>query len=202
MKAFWNNRYQAETYAYGTAPNDFFASQLVNLKPGKILLPADGEGRNAVFAAKLGWEVTSFDLSAAGKQKAEKLAKAEGVAIKYLVGSAEDLSFSPNYFDAIALIFAHFPAAEKSKYHHKFKAFLKSNGTVIFEAFGKQHLSYNAVNPKVGGPRDLAMLFSTDEIRADFSDFDIQLLLEEEVDLAEGIYHLGKGSVVRFRGSK
>ncbi|HRP00579.1 MAG TPA: hypothetical protein PLN54_14190, partial [Flavobacteriales bacterium] len=63
MKEFWDERYGAEEYAYGTAPNAWFAEQLKGLMPGSLLLPAEGEGRNAVPAARLGWKVTAFDLS-------------------------------------------------------------------------------------------------------------------------------------------
>ena len=73
---------------------------------------------------------------------------------------------------------------------------------ILFEAFGKQHLDYRNNNPKVGGPPDLASLFSTDELKADFSNYEILYLKEEVVELSEGLYHKGKGSVVRFIGRK
>ena len=60
MKEFWNSRYQEKEYAYGLEPNLFFKSELIKLIPGKALFPAEGEGRNAVFAAKSGWEVTAL----------------------------------------------------------------------------------------------------------------------------------------------
>ena len=67
--------------AYRTKPNKFFREQLSQLKPGKILLPAECEGRNTVFAAKNGWQAEAFDLSAAGREKALKLASANNVSI-------------------------------------------------------------------------------------------------------------------------
>ena len=72
----WNDRYSSEEFAYGTAPNNYLKEQLEKLKTGSILFPAEGEGRNAVFAAKLGWKVSAFDISAEGKNKALKLAEA------------------------------------------------------------------------------------------------------------------------------
>ena len=75
MKDFWNQRYAEEEYAYGTEPNAFFKAQLDQRTPGRLLLPAEGEGRNAVYAAKKGWEVVAFDQSDAGQKKALKLAK-------------------------------------------------------------------------------------------------------------------------------
>ena len=77
----WNSRYSAEEYAYGEEPNAFIKQQLDNLIPGKILFPAEGEGRNAVYAAKLGWNVEAFDLSTEGREKALSLAAQNGVDI-------------------------------------------------------------------------------------------------------------------------
>ena len=73
MKEFWNQRYQNEEYVYGKEANVFFSEQLQKLEPSTLLLPAEGEGRNAVFAAKLGWEVTGLDYSEEAKKKALKL---------------------------------------------------------------------------------------------------------------------------------
>ena len=73
MIDFWNDRYGADEYAYGTLPNEFLKAELAKLKPGSILFPAEGEGRNAVFAAKQGWQASAFDMSTAGKSKAEQL---------------------------------------------------------------------------------------------------------------------------------
>ena len=63
MKEFWDSRYKSEDYAYGKEPNVFFADQIGNIPPGKLLLPCEGEGRNAVFAAALGWEVDAVDFT-------------------------------------------------------------------------------------------------------------------------------------------
>ena len=81
MKEFWNERYYENGYAYGEEANIFFKEELLKLKPGNILLPAEGEGRNAVFAAKQGWEVEAFDISDVGKEKAIQLARKNGVNI-------------------------------------------------------------------------------------------------------------------------
>ena len=66
----WDTRYASEGYAYGIAPNEFFKNSVATYKPsGKMLLPAEGEGRNAVYAAKEGLEVTAFDISVEGRKK-------------------------------------------------------------------------------------------------------------------------------------
>ena len=79
---------------------------------------------------------------------------------------------------------------------------MKPGGLIIFEAFSKVHLLYNGLDPKVGGPKNIDMLFSTAEIEADFENYHILLLEEKEILLEEGKYHIGKGSVIRFVGRK
>ncbi|MBU0696191.1 MAG: class I SAM-dependent methyltransferase [Bacteroidetes bacterium] len=202
-KEFWNQRYAAVGFAYGEEANEFLKETLVDIPKGKILFPADGEGRNGVYAATLGWQVSSFDLSEEGKKKALKLASQKNIIqLDYQVGDLKDLSYPEQSFDAIALIFAHFSGDIKSDYHHLLQKYLKKGGYVIFEAFSKNHLAYNSVNPKVGGPKDLVTLTSLEEVKDDFKDFEIIRLEEMEVELNEGNYHLGKGAVVRFIGLK
>lgn len=198
----WNEKYRIDEYAYGKEPNQFLKEQLAKLEPATILFPAEGEGRNAVYAATLGWNVFAFDISQEGKQKALRLAESNAVNIDYKVGELQTLDYQQCQFDAIALIYAHFPAAIKSQYHKMLSHYLRPDGIVIFEAFSKQHIAYNSVNPNIGGPKDVASLFSLEEIRADFQHYDILLLEELETELHEGLYHNGKGSVIRFVGRK
>ena len=198
----WDDRYSKEEFVYGEEPNNFLRDQLQKLKPGKILFPAEGEGRNAVFAATKGWDVYAFDISSVGKHKAEELAKKNNVKIKYEVGGLQSLNYKPESFDVIALIYAHFPAEIKSEYHKTLGNYLKKGGIIIFEAFSKKHLEYISRNESVGGPREIEMLFSKEEIQSDFNNFEIIELDEKVIQLNEGSFHNGEGSVIRFIGRK
>ncbi len=198
----WNDRYSKEAYAYGEQPNEFLKAQLEKLPVGKILFAAEGEGRNAVYAAKQGWDVAAFDISIEGKNKALRLAEKEKVTINYQVGELEKLHFVIEEFDTVALIYAHFPAGIKSGYHVQLGSYLRKGGTIIFEAFSKNHLACNAKNPAVGGPKEIDVLFSIVEITADFANFDVEVLEEKEIELNEGVFHNGLGSVIRFVGRK
>jgi protein-L-isoaspartate O-methyltransferase len=202
MKAFWDDRYSNPEFVYGELPNEFLKAHLPNFQPGSILFPAEGEGRNAVFAAQLGWQVSAFDQSSEGQKKAQQLASKNQVQIDYQVGEFSELHYEKEQFDAIALIYAHFPADVKSEYHKKLSTYLKPGGILLFEAFSKQHLAYRAANERVGGPAEPGMLFSIDEIKADFPGYDYILLTEEVVELQEGPKHSGTGSVIRFIGRK
>lgn len=198
----WNDRYSSEEFAYGTEPNTYLKAQLEKLEPGSILFPAEGEGRNAVFAATKGWKVSAFDISSEGKTKALQLAENHNVSIDYQVGELQDLSYHGEQFDAVALIYAHFPADIKSSIHKALDQYLRKGGLIIFEAFSKSHLDYVLKNEKVGGPKDIGSLFSIDEIKADFPNYDIIELVEKEIELNEGLFHNGTGSVIRFTGRK
>ena len=202
MKEFWDERYAEKGYAYGEDPNVFFREKLDILEPGRLLLPADGEGRNSVYAASKGWEVNAFDISEAGRKKAIELARRKGVTLTYDVGPLEKHSYKLESFDAIALIFAHFPAHLKASYHDRFVQLLRPGGTIIFEAFSKNHLKFNSKNPAVGGPKNEDILYDLDELCNYFDGLNDLETYECEVNLSEGSYHKGTGSVVRFVGQK
>lgn len=198
MKEFWNERYASHDYVYGIEPNEFLASQLPGLKTGKILFPAEGEGRNAVFAAKLGWDVAAFDQSEEGKKKADSLANSQQVRIDYQVADLNEVVYPAESFDALGLIFAHFPAPLRQSFHRKLLSFLKPSGILILEGFSKEHLKFNSINPLAGGPKDPSMLFSEQELISDFQGMEILSLEEKEVDLREGLFHVGKSAVIRL----
>jgi len=203
MKKKWDDRYARENYAYGITPNDFFKEILdkYNLS-GKILLPAEGEGRNAVYAVKKGLTPFAFDTSTEGRNKALKLAAKENIEINYEVGDFFDLPLTKEKFDVAALIFAHFPPALLSSYHKKTAELLKPGGLIILEGFSVGHLELRKANPKVGGPDNVEMLFSLDSIKNDFKEFEIIQLEEVKVELHEGDFHNGVGKVIRFVGKK
>lgn len=198
----WNERYKSQEYVFGKTPNVFYQQEIDKLVPKTILFPADGEGRNSVYAAKIGWNVFAFDISEEGKKKALKLAEEFNVEIDYRVGELPKLGFYPKQFDAIALLYAHFKPEIRSSYHQILIQKLKKGGIVILEAFGKKHLEYKKENPDIGGPSQLEVLFSKEEILEDFKNFEIQLLEETEIALNSGSSHKGMGSVIRFVGKK
>jgi SAM-dependent methyltransferase len=203
MKEMWNERFSEAGFAYGDAPNVFFKSQMQALGlSGKVLFPAEGEGRNAVYAASQGLEAVAFDISDAGKAKADQLAKDHAVSIRYQVGEFPNMPLADEKFDAIVLVYAHFPPPLRPGFHRKFVEMLKPGGYLIMEAFSKTHLPYREKNPAVGGPWKLELLLSPEEVSADFTGLETLMLEDVEVELAEGKYHNGVGKVVRYVGQK
>lgn len=202
MKEFWNERYGAEEYAYGKQPNVYFKEKISPLKPGRILLPAEGEGRNAVYAAKLGWDVYAYDISEEGKNKAKRLAEENSVNVNYLVGTLDELDLNAHSFDCIALIYAHLPRKMRKDQHKKLQELLKPGGILIVEVFSEEHLKFNSKNPLVGGPKDAEFLFQTDDLVEDFDLCEMLYLDQEVVSLKEGKFHIGEGSVIRCLARK
>lgn len=197
MNDFWNQRFGTKEYAYGEAPNNFVKKELAKLTPGKILFPAEGEGRNAVYAATLGWDVTAFDPSIEGKKKAELLATKQNAQIQYQINNYENVNFPTEQFDCIVLVFAHMSPAKRNEYHKKLSTFLKPGGAIILEGFSKEQITKNT-----GGPQNIDMLFSKEELQTDFSDFSVLTISESETILNEGPFHQGMASVIRVVGMK
>lgn len=203
MSEFWDKRYSESTYAYGVEPNTFFKEALATIEvKGTMLLAAEGEGRNAVYAAKQGWKVKAFDQSEEAKNKALSLATQQEVVLDYIVNDIESLSYERESMDALVLIYAHFSKEVRRSYHHKLSQYLKVGGLLIMEAFEKKHLEKQRVDTKVGGPNQIDMLYSLEELREDFLGFDFLLLEETDTLLNEGIYHQGEARVVRLIAKK
>jgi 2-polyprenyl-3-methyl-5-hydroxy-6-metoxy-1,4-benzoquinol methylase len=193
MKEFWNDRYAENEFAYGNEPNAFLKEHLLTIPKGNILFPAEGEGRNAVFAAQLGYEVAAFDTSEIGQKKALQLAQKRHVSIDYRVGELNELKYAAESFDGLVLIYAHVPSEIRKEFHQQLLSLLKPNGLILFEAFGKEQVKHNS-----GGPKDSAMLFSEEEIKNEFPNVQFLQLETLEIELNEGKYHIGSANVVRF----
>ena len=188
MKEFWDERYAEKEFAYGSNPNEFLVEKLISLQPGRILLPADGEGRNSVFAAEKGWDVYAFDYSKEGKRKAEFLAKEKNVQIHFDVLDASDFVSQKEEFDVIGLFYAHFPVELRKKFHREAIKSLKKGGLVILEAFHPLQLNHTS-----GGPKLEDMLLTVEQLKQEFDGLKFLELEDKEISLSEGRYHVGNG---------
>lgn len=197
MKEMWNERFSAKDYVYGKEPNEFFRVQLTKLNPGKILMLAEGEGRNGVFAAKLGWQVDAVDLSEKAKEKALALATESNVSINYEVSDLEEYYFKEETYDAVGIFFMHLPYELTEKIAQKAIASLKSGGKIISEVYEKEQLGRSS-----GGPKDPELLYSLEDYVNYYNTLEFDLFKKEIVDLSEGPLHIGEACVIRFVGSK
>lgn len=197
MNSFWNERYSENKFVYGEAPNVFFAESLSALKPSTIILPCDGEGRNAVHAASKGWETLAFDLSEAGKTKADHLALKYGVLIDFQIKDAATASYPNDSADVVAIIYAHLSPEVRKQLHRNVFNWLKPGGKVILESFCPKQL-----NNSSGGPKDIEMLYTKEILLEDFKHFSIDYLEYEHIQLSEGEFHKGPADVIRMIATK
>ncbi len=193
----WNRRYQNEEFVYGTRPNAYLQEQLKNMSAGKILLPGEGEGRNALFAALKGWQVDAFDQSESGKQKADKLALENKVEINYKVSDVRTYPYLPEIYDAVAVVFLHLPSSLRKDFHQQLVSCLKPGGTLIMEVFHKQQIHRSS-----GGPKDADMLYTEEELLTDFNTLQIITLDHTLTELNEGPLHKGTAEVIRLLAKK
>lgn len=199
MKNFWDERYSVKDYIYGIQPNQFFKDQIDKLTAGKILMVGEGEGRNAVYAAMHGWQVDALDSSSVAAEKALRLAEQKKVSINYNIADIHAYNFPQSTYDAVGIIFLHINESlpEREILYNKLTCSLKKNGRIILELFSK-----NQLGKKTGGPQDLSLLYSVEQIRKNFSSLTHEVLHEENVLLSEGDLHNGEASVIRYVGVK
>lgn len=197
MKNTWDERYSQPEYIYGTHPNVWLVQKLKGITPGRALFPAEGEGRNAVYAALNGWESVAFDQSSEGRAKAMKLANLQKVTIDYSLHDLSTYKAPICSFDAIALIYVHMPAAIRNLVHQNLTQLLKPGGYLILEAFTKDQIRNNS-----GGPRDEHLLYTASDIAGDFGNLDFIEFIETTVNLDEGLLHRGEAFVVRLFARK
>jgi SAM-dependent methyltransferase len=189
----WNERYGAPDYIFGTAPNAFLASNASRLKRGqRALCIADGEGRNSVWLAEQGLEVTAFDFSPIGVDKARKLAASRGVKVRYEVSSVYDWSWPAAAFDVVAAIFVQFadPPMRSFMFERMARA-LRPGGLVLVEGYTPKQLEFGT-----GGPKQVDQLYTEDLLRAAFAGMEIVELRQYEAELDEGSRHQGPSAVI------
>ncbi|MBN20530.1 MAG: methyltransferase type 11 [Bdellovibrionaceae bacterium] len=193
-KQFWNERYDSEEYLYGEKPNGFLVESLEFLKgKKKILCLSEGEGRNSVFLASHGFEVTAVDLSSVARDKALALAKKNGVSIDYQVTDLSDFDFGKERWDAIVSIFGHLPSELRKKIHQSIRTGLKKEGVFLLEGYTPEQLDLGT-----GGPKNLDMLYVKEDLESDFSGFSILVSEVLNRDIHEGSGHTGESSVIQF----
>jgi 2-polyprenyl-3-methyl-5-hydroxy-6-metoxy-1,4-benzoquinol methylase len=193
----WNQRYDSKAYAYGTAANDFLVSMATRLPTGKILCLAEGEGRNAVWLAEHGNEVTAVDASDIGLKKAHKLAKSRGVTITTVHADLADYDIGTQQWDAIISIFCHLPPDLRRDVHRRCVNGLRDEGMILLEAYTPLQLEY-----KTGGPPVAEMMMDVQTLSSELIGLEFLHLQECVREIHEGEFHNGTGAVVQLLAKK
>lgn len=193
MKEFWNQRYSGDEFFYGTAPNAFLASQLHRFKPGQaVLAVADGEGRNGVWLARHGLDVTAVDFSPQAVEKARRLAGQHGVTVRHEISDLFAWNWGENRFDAIVAIFIQFVGPEQRRaLNGLMLRALKPGGLLILQGYRPKQLEY-----QTGGPSSVENLYTAETLRAEFPAMEILHLAEHDDEICEGAGHCGMSALV------
>lgn len=188
----WNERYGSAEYAYGTEPNDFLAAVAARIPPGRVLSIADGEGRNGVFLATLGYDVTSVDSSTVGLAKAQRLAATRGVTITTVAADLADFEIVPGAWEGIVSIFCHLPPALRQRVHQQVVKGLVPGGLFVLESYSVLQLGRGT-----GGPSSAELLPTLGALRAELAGLELLHAVEIERDVHEGVHHDGRSAVIQ-----
>jgi SAM-dependent methyltransferase len=193
----WNKRFSEPGYAYGTDPNGFLTSVADRIPHGNVLCLAEGEGRNAVYLAGLGYEVTAVDTSTVGLAKARALASDRGVTIDTVLADVDDYSIEPGAWQGIVSIYCHLPPVVRAALHERCLRGLAPGGVFVLEGFTPRQLELGT-----GGPKNRELLMEFEIIRQELPGLRLEIGREIERDVAEGKYHGGTASVVQILAVK
>jgi SAM-dependent methyltransferase len=193
----WDERFSEPGYAYGTEANDFLVSVADRIPPGRVLCLAEGEGRNAVCLAGLGYEVTAVDTSTVGLEKARSLARERGVSIETVNADLSDYEIEAGDWQGIVSIFCHLPPVVRAALHERCLRGLAPGGVFILEGFTPRQLALGT-----GGPKDRELLMELDIIRQELPGLRLEIGREIEREVVEGKYHRGDAAVVQLLAVK
>jgi 2-polyprenyl-3-methyl-5-hydroxy-6-metoxy-1,4-benzoquinol methylase len=170
----WDKRFGTKEFALGREPNPFLKRYIHLLPKGKALDIATGEGRNAVFLARHGFEVDAVDISEKGLKKARKLAREIGVKVNAFLVDLDDYQIEKDRYDLIADFYF-----LKRRLIPRIRKGLKKGGKVIFETYLLEHRTLGA-----GGPKQAKYFLKPNELLRLFKNF--QVLFYREGIFREG----------------
>jgi SAM-dependent methyltransferase len=195
----WDERYGEPGFVYGTEPNDFLAANAARFLPpkGEILSLGEGEGRNAVFLASLGFRVTGVDGSSVGLEKARALAQQRGVRLETVVADLATFDLGTERWDGIISIWCHTPSALRRRLHRSVVAALRPGGVFLLESYTPAQLQY-----KTGGPPSADLLMTLAAAREELAGLELLEAEEKLREVHEGKYHGGTSAVLQVVARK
>lgn len=196
---FWDERYATDSYIFGTAPNQFLASQSGLIRAGmRALAIADGEGRNGVWLAEQGVHVHAVDYSAVALEKARKLAEERRVTLAFEQVDVLDWNWPEAAYDLVVAIFIQFvPPPARDRIIAGIRRTLKSGGLLILQGYTPKQVEFGT-----GGPPDAINMYTADLLNSWFGDWNITHLKEHESFVNEGSHHHGMSALVDMVASK
>lgn len=199
QETIWSKRYRdaGEEYLFGTQPNRFLARRAALFEQGRTALSvADGEGRNSVWLAEQGLEVTAVEISDVAIEKARRLAVGRGVDVEFIRADMLSPDWPPpelhGAFDRVVGIFIQFvgPAGRERQFA-AMKQLTRAGGRIVLQGYTPKQLEF-----RTGGPSAVENLYTRELLLAAFRDWQVEELVEYEDDIAEGDAHRGRSALI------
>ena len=191
----WDERYSIDEYLFGTEPAKALLRNEEHLvSGGTTLVIADGEGRNSVYLAKKGFQVTATDNSIVANRKAKSLAVIENVQVDYRLEDFFDINWSEkNYDNVIGICFQFVPHHLIDNVLMDLRSATKKGGTLLIHGYTPTQLKYGT-----GGPKDKSLMYTKNTFTNLFHESEIFKLEEYEAIINEGVGHSGLSAMIDF----
>jgi SAM-dependent methyltransferase len=195
-RAFWNQRYAAagESHLFGTAPSQFLPAHMDWLRGARsVLCVADGEGRNSVWLAAQGLDVTATDLSPVALAKAAQHARNHGVSVRFVEADVlQGWTWPVAAYDAVVAVFVQFVGADQQgAFFAAMRAAVKPGGVLLLHGYTPEQIGYGT-----GGPSAAENMYTEALLVAAFADWQIKRLQAYELELDEGAGHAGRSALI------
>lgn len=193
MTNLWEEKFEAEGYLYGEEPNEFIREQANRLEGKKrIVAFAEGEGRNAVFLASQGHDVTAWDYTQNGLKKTEQLAERHNVSVQTEQKDLIHDSVPFEEYDASVMVFGHFLKQDQKTVFDKLISVVKPGGMVLMEVYSEDQLRY-----QTGGPKRIDMVYDPADLLEWIGGYKVVHFFYGEQERVEGRGHTGTGHVIQ-----
>ena len=190
----WEERYSAaDDYVFGTAPALFLTDHTDLLQPGlSALAVADGEGRNSVYMAERGLDVTALEFAPTAIARAQSLAAERGVSVDFQQSDILKRVWEPDAYDLVVGVFIQFVGPDDRKIQFDgMKRSTKPGGLILLHGYSPKQLEFGT-----GGPPFVENMYTTDQLRADFEGWEILECRAYEREVQEGRGHSGQSALV------
>jgi SAM-dependent methyltransferase len=199
QEAIWSARYHeaGEAYLFGTEPNRFLAHRAELLENGRTALSiADGEGRNSVWLAEQGLDVTAIEISSVAIEKARRLALGRKMDVRFMQADMLAPGWPPaemrDAFDWVIGIFIQFVGPEwRERQFEVMRQLTRPGGRILLQGYTPRQLEY-----RTGGPSAVENLYTEEVLREAFADWEIEELVEYEDEVNEGLGHRGRSALI------